>query len=238
MAPFSWEPTLLAGPGAAVKVKAGEMLLTTPLRSCSQSLTSRQSEPGWYPLLLIHHCQKQQLRKHPVWKATRGGGSGFPAVTQGQSHFPETGFSLAGCSWVLKEEGLGLLRLPADTCLPTTARDSSLRRAALSLGLAPLARCPSWQSWNQHPCTHAMPQAPGGTTVLSASPTHLKQGSQGEDGVTWLCPPMDLSHTPEGAQGSAFSDVPERARTSMDPPLHGSLIHTTVPSHRFIRHSC
>lgn len=41
----------------------------SPLTLPSLSLTSGQSEPGLHPLLLIRHCQKQRLLKHPVWKA-------------------------------------------------------------------------------------------------------------------------------------------------------------------------
>ena len=60
----------------------------------SLSLTSGRSEPAWHLLLLTRHCQKLQLLRLPVWKATgRAGGSGSLAVTWGPGHFPGTGFA-------------------------------------------------------------------------------------------------------------------------------------------------
>lgn len=72
--------------------------------------------------------------------------------------------------------------------------------------------------------------------MLCASSTHPNQGSQGEDGVTWPPPPVGPSHTPEGAR-ALHPQTSQREPRLRDPPLHGSLIHTTVPGHRFIRHS-
>lgn len=42
----------------------------SPLARPSLSLTSGQSAPGLHPLLLIHHCRRQQVLMHPVWKGT------------------------------------------------------------------------------------------------------------------------------------------------------------------------
>lgn len=97
------------------KGEEGTQCRPHPSAPPSLPLTSGRSEPGWHPLLLIHHCRKQRLPRHPAWKATQGRqkGSGWSEVTWGQSHFPETGFSLGGSS-ILEEEGLGLLSLPVD----------------------------------------------------------------------------------------------------------------------------
>ena len=91
-------------------------------------LTSGRPEPGWHPLLLIHHCRKQWLPRHPAWKATRG--RQRERVRLVCSNLGPKSFSrdrvLSGREQqVLEEEGLGLLSLPGDPACPHDSRSLS-----------------------------------------------------------------------------------------------------------------
>lgn len=94
---------------------------TTPPAPPSLPLTAGRPEPGWHPLLLIHHCRKQQLPRHPAWKATRG--RQRERVRLACSDLGPKSFSrdrvLSGREQqILEEEGLGLLSLPVDPACP------------------------------------------------------------------------------------------------------------------------
>lgn len=110
------------------KGEEGTQCRPRPSAPPSLPLTSGRPEPGWHPLLLIHHCRKQRLLRHPAWKATRGRQRQRVRLVcsdLGPKSFSRDRVLSGREQQVLEEEGLGLLSLPGDRACPHDSRSLS-----------------------------------------------------------------------------------------------------------------
>lgn len=200
----------------------------------SLSLTSGQSEPALHPLLLIRHCQKQRLLKHPVWKAISERKRVIhPCGDLGPKSFSRNRVLSGKVQLDPKEESVGRsAQLPCRPFHPIIALDPFQRGCPVSStcppSLTPLMAIVEL-AFSQIQSAPS-PRRSCAVCIFGISPNRAAWGAGAW--VTQESPPVGPSPIPWGPKLCGVR-VP-RDPGLRDPPLYGRLIHTTVPSHGFI----